>query len=103
MLAGLEAAALTLTPRHPTHWVVDCKSVGNGRPVLIYLGRYLYRGVIREGNILALDEDAVRIRFRNANTWRLEHRCRLSADFLWLALQQLLPTDFPRARNVSYP
>jgi len=46
MLAGIEAAGLTLPCRHPEKWVVDCTSVGTGRTALIYLGRYLYRGVI---------------------------------------------------------
>ncbi len=36
---------------------VDCKSVGksvgSGTKALIYLGRYLYRGVIRENDIIA--------------------------------------------------
>jgi hypothetical protein len=47
MLAAIEAAGLTLPCRYPKKWVVDCKSVGSGEPALIYLGRYLYRGVIR--------------------------------------------------------
>jgi hypothetical protein len=48
MLAAIEAAGLTLPACYPREWVVDCKSVGSGEPALIYLGRYLYRGVIRE-------------------------------------------------------
>lgn len=51
MLAGIEAAGLALPPRHPSTWVVDCKSVGSGEKALAYLGRYLYRGVIREKDI----------------------------------------------------
>jgi hypothetical protein len=36
----------------PKQWVVDCKDVGNGDKAIIYLGRYLYRGVIREQDIV---------------------------------------------------
>jgi len=36
----------------PGKWVVDCKRVGNGEKALVYLGRYLYRGVIREADLL---------------------------------------------------
>ena len=36
----------------PKEWVVDCKRVGNGDKALTYLGRYLYRGVVREKDIL---------------------------------------------------
>ena len=32
----------------PRKWVVDCKNVGNGDKALIYLGRYLYKGVIQQ-------------------------------------------------------
>jgi hypothetical protein len=47
MLAGIEAASLALPARHPREWGVDCKAVGSGEKALIYLGHYLYRGVIR--------------------------------------------------------
>lgn len=36
----------------PKKWVVDCKNVGNGDKALIYLGKYLYKGVIQEKDIL---------------------------------------------------
>ena len=53
MLAVLDAAGLTVPLRAPKDWVVDCKSVGSGASALIYLGRYLYRGVIQENDIVA--------------------------------------------------
>ena len=53
MLAGIEAAGLTLPRRYPEKWVVDCKSVGSGEKALLYLERYLYRGVISENDIVA--------------------------------------------------
>lgn len=102
MLAGLDAAGLALPARYARQWVVDCKSVGDGRPALIYLGRYLYRGVIREADILGYDAANVRFRFRNAKTGRLEHRCLPGADFLWLVLQHVLPKGFRRARNFGF-
>jgi hypothetical protein len=37
----------------PQTWIVDCKWVGTGEKALLYLGRYLYRGVLAEKNILA--------------------------------------------------
>jgi hypothetical protein len=37
----------------PDEWVVHCKKVGRGEQALAYLGRYLYRGVHPEKNILA--------------------------------------------------
>jgi hypothetical protein len=102
MLAGIEAAGLTLPARYPRQWVVDCKSVGSGKPALIYLGRYLYRGVIRENDILACDNAQVRYRLHNAKTGRFEQRTVPGADFLWLIVQHVLPKGFRRARNFGF-
>ena len=102
LLAGIKAAGLTLPGRYPEKWVVDCKSVGSGEPALIYLGRYLYRGVIREKDIIACGEGQVSFRYQNAKTGRTEQRAASGADFLWLVLQHVLPKGFRRARNFGF-
>jgi hypothetical protein len=102
MLAGIEAAGLTLPSRYPEKWVVDCKSVGSGQKALIYLGRYLYRGVIAEKDILACDNGQVSFRYRNAKTAKMERRTVSGAHFLWLVLQHVLPKGFRRARNFGF-
>ncbi len=102
LLAGIEAAGLTLPPHHPNKWVVDCKSVGSGEKALIYLGRYLYRGVIAKKDIVACDNAQVRFRYRNAKTARMEQRTVSGAHFLWLILQHVLPKGFRRARNFGF-
>jgi len=43
-------------------------SVGSGQQALIYLGRYLYRGVICEADILACQDGQVSFRYRSAKT-----------------------------------
>jgi hypothetical protein len=102
LLAAIEAAGLALPARHPTQWVVDCKSVGSGDKALIYLGRYLYRGVIREQDIVAVGCGQVGFRYRNAKTGRFERRTVSGADFLWLVVQHVLPKGFRRARNFGF-
>ena len=102
MLAGIEAAGLPLPARHPPQWIAHCKGAGTGKPALIYLGRYLYRGVIREQDILACDNGQVRFGWRNAETGKLEQRTVPGADFLWLILQHVLPKGFRRARNFGF-
>jgi hypothetical protein len=102
MLAGIEAAGLTLPGRHPAKWIVDCKSVGTGEKALIYLGRYLYRGVISEKDIVACADGLVSFRYRNAKTGKMEQRTLAGADFLWLVLQHVLPKGFRRARNFGF-
>ena len=96
MLAAIAAAGLTLPCRYPEKWVVDCKSVGSGESTLIYLGRYLYRGVIAEKDILACDTAQVSFRYRNAKTGKTERRTVSGAHFLWLVLQHVLPKGFRR-------
>jgi len=102
LLAGIEAAGLTLPGRYPEKWVVDCKSVGSGEPALIYLGRYLYRGVIREKDIVSSKDGEVCFRYQNAKTGRMEQRTVSGADFLWLVLQHVLSKGFRRARNYGF-
>jgi len=102
LLAAIEAAGLALPLRYPQKWVVDCKSVGSGELALIYLGGYLYRGVIRENDILACEDGQVRFRYRNAKSGKMESRIVPGAHFLWLVLQHVLPKGFRRARNFGF-
>jgi hypothetical protein len=102
LLAAIERAGLALPRRYPMQWVVDCTSVGSGASALVYLGRYLYRGVIREDDILACQDGQVTFRYRNAKTGRLERRMVSGAQFLWLILQHVLPKGFRRARNFGF-
>jgi len=102
MLAALDAAGLALPGRTPTQWVVDCKSVGSGTSAIIYLGRYLYRGVIQEKDIAACKDGQVTFRYRDAKTGTSERRTVPGAQFLWLILQHVLPKGFRRARNFGF-
>ncbi len=68
MLEAMTEAGLHLPKQHPSKWVVDCKSVGSGRKALIYLGRYLYRGVIQEKHIVACEDGHVTYRYQDSKT-----------------------------------
>lgn len=102
LLTAIEAAGWQLPARYARQWVVDCKAVGSGQKALVYLGRYLYRGVIREQDIVACGDGQVTFRFRNAKTSRVETRTLPGAQFLWLVLQHVLPKGFRRARNYGF-
>lgn len=99
MFHALNRLGLALPVAAPTDWVVHCKHVGSGEKTLVYLGRYLYRGVIREQDILACENGTVRFQFKNAKTQRFEQRTVPGPDFLWLILQHTLPKGFRRARE----
>jgi len=102
VLAAFEAASLTLPRQHPRKWVVHVKSVGSGKPALVYLGRYLYRGVVAEKDILACQNGQVTFRYRDARTGRSKTRTVPGAQFLWLVLQHALPKGFQRVRCFGF-
>lgn len=102
MLEAISEAGLTLPERYPETWVVDCKAVGTGEKALVYLGRYLYRGVIQEKEIIACDNGHVTFRYKDNKTQRAETRTVSGPAFLWLLLQHVLPKGFRRARNFGF-
>jgi Putative transposase/Transposase zinc-binding domain len=102
VLDAIEHAALSLPAALPATWVVHCKAVGDGRKALLYLGRYLYRGVIQESDIVRCDNEQVTFRYRDAKTGRTATRTLPGADFLWLLLQHVLPKGLRRARNFGF-
>jgi hypothetical protein len=99
LLAALNAQGLTVPLCLPERWVVDCKSVGDGRKALVYLGRYLYRGVIQEKDILRCAHGNVTFRYRDSDTGKITTRTVNASHFLWLVLQHVLPKGFRRSRN----
>jgi hypothetical protein len=101
-LAALAALGLSLPCDLPKKWVVDCKGVGNGEKVLVYLGRYLYRGVIQERDILRCENGQVTYRWKNSKTNKFEQRTLSGVEFLRLVLQHVLPKGFRRARNYGF-
>ena len=102
MLDAIVGEGLALPPSYPREWVVDCRSVGTGEKALVYLGRYLYRGVIQEKDILACENGQVTFRYQNAKTKLTEPRTVCGPTFLWLILQHVLPKGFRRARNFGF-
>ncbi len=102
LLDAITQEGLALPANYPQKWVVDCKSVGTGAKALLYLGRYLYRGVIQEKDIIDCKEGKVTFRFQNSATQQMEHRTVTGAKFLWLVLQHVLPRGFRRARNFGF-
>ena len=102
MLMRMSEEKLPFPARIPEKWVVDCKFVGAGDKALIYLGRYLYRGVIREKDILSCKDGKVTYRYQDSKTKRYQTRTVSGADFLWRILQHVLPKGFRRSRNFGF-
>lgn len=102
MLEAINQAGLVLPKRHPEKWVVDARSVGSGDSALIYLGRYLYRGVIQETDIVACQAGKVTFRYRCGKTDQVQFKTVSGAHFLWLIMPHILPKGFRRARNFGF-
>jgi len=102
MLDAIRQERLELPLSLPEAWVVDVKSVGTGEKALVYLGRYLYKGVIQEKDIVACENGKVTFRYRDSETKRMETRTVSGAKFLWLILRHVLPKGFRRARNFGF-
>ena len=102
MLEGINRAGLKLPARYPEEWVAHCKSVGSGQKALVYLGRYLYRGVLPEKNIVSNRDGKVTFRYQNSETRKMETRTLSGVAFLRLILLHILPKGFRRARNFGF-
>ena len=94
--------SVCLPPSYPVTWKVHCQAVGGGDKALIYLGRYLYKGVIQEKDILFCREGQVTFRYRDSRSGQWKTRTESGADFLWRVLQHVLPRGFRRARNYGF-
>jgi len=95
---AMKAKDLMVNDTLPKNWVVDCQYVGQGDKALTYLGKYLYRGVLPEKNIIANQNGNVT--FCYTNNKKIKKKRTLSgADFLWLLLKHVLPRGFRRARD----
>ena len=102
MLDGIAKAGLSLPQSCPKQWVVDCKSVGSGDKALVYLGRYLYKGVIQEKDIVACEKGKVTYRYKDSKTQTMQYKTVSGATFLWRVLQHVLPRGFRRTRNYGF-
>jgi hypothetical protein len=86
----------------PEKWVVDCKHVGNGDKAIIYLGKYLYKGVIQEKDILSCENGKVTFRYIHAKSNEFRTRTVTGQYFLYLLMQHVLPKGFRRIRSYGF-
>lgn len=103
LTALLKTAGLYFRPQvYHINWVTHCQYVGKGEKALEYLSRYLYRGVIRESNIIRHQNGQVTFRYINSQSGQTEKRTLPGDDFLRLLLQHVLPIGFRRSRDYGF-
>ena len=98
LLDALKAQGLQPPVVLPEAWVVHCKHLDHGGAAMVYLGRYLYRGVIQEADIVRCDDSGVTYRWRDSRTGALQQRTVGGPQFLRLVLQHVLPKGLRRSR-----
>ena len=102
LLEAIVANKLRVPKECPKRWVVDCKNVGKGDKALIYLGRYLYRGVIQEKDILKCENGMVTFRYLNSKTKQSQTRTVTGEYFLYLLMLHVLPKGLRRVRDYGF-
>ena len=101
-ICAMVQAGYRLPFNTPPEWNADCEHVGRGDKALTYLARYLYRGVIKEDNILSYQNNKVSFRYKNSTTKRYQTITEPAVDFLWRVMQHVLPKGFRRARDYGF-
>jgi hypothetical protein len=102
LLQALVENRLPIPKGCPKQWVVDCKDVGSGNKALIYLGRYLYRGVIREKDILRCKDGMVTFGYKHSKSGEYRTRTVSGERFLHLLMIHVLPRGFRRVRDYGF-
>ncbi len=102
LLEKMVAHQLPVPHNCPKEWVVDCKHVGNGDKALIYLGKYLYKGVIQEKDILKSKNGMVTFRYIDSKTEKNKTRTVTGEKFLWLLMLHVLPKGFRKTRCYGF-
>lgn len=78
------------------------QKVGSGEQAFVYLRRYLYRGFIREKDILKFTEHEVTFRYKYSKTNFYKTRTVSGVEFIRLVLQHVLPRRLRRARDYGF-
>lgn len=102
LLAALKASGLQPPVVLPERWVAHCKRLDHGAAAMVYLGRYLYRGVIQERDILRCDDEGVTWRWRDGASGQVRQRTASGVEFLRLVMQHVLPKGLRRARCYGF-
>ncbi|NRA62589.1 MAG: transposase [Psychrobium sp.] len=102
MIDALNKAKLSLPLAAPKKWIVDSRHVGQGKPALKYLSRYLYRGVLSNKAIKSHRNGMVTFEYIDSDTNKIARRQLTGAAFCWHILQHVLPKGFRRVRDYGF-
>ena len=102
LLQAMVNEKLYIPKNCPKTWIVHCKKTGNGEKVVLYLGKYLYRGVISEKDIVKCKNGLVTYRYLHAKSNKYKYKTVSGERFLYLLMLHILPKGFRRTRSYSF-
>jgi hypothetical protein len=79
-------------------WVVHCKAAGQGRQVLNYLARYVFRVAISNSRLERIEYGKVTFRYRHNHSQQLHRETISGEEFIRRFLQHTLPRGFAKVR-----
>ena len=83
-------------------WRVDMEDAGSGENALLYLSKYLYRGVITEKRISNNHDGSVTFSYIESKSKTTKYRTMKGEDFLFHVIQHVLPEGFRRCRDYGF-
>lgn len=102
MLDAFRRNRIALPKSYPGKWIAHCKYAGKGKKALLYIARYLYRGVISEHNITAFNDGKVTFRYKPGGSNGFSYKTLPAEQFIWLIVQHTLPKGFRRVRYFGF-
>lgn len=83
-------------------WVVNSKAVGNGKWVLRYLSRYVFRVAISNSRIISYHNGNVTFSWRKVKSRRWRKTTIDAMEFIRRFLQHVLPTGLMKIRHYGF-
>ncbi|MCA1600577.1 MAG: IS91 family transposase [Acidobacteria bacterium] len=95
-----KAGLLAQVPRQvwKKNWVVHCKAAGQGRQVLNYLARYIFRVAISNSRLERIENGQVTFRYRDNRSQQLRRVKLTAVEFMRRFLQHTLPRGCAKVR-----
>ncbi|CAN5496545.1 hypothetical protein BH20ACI3_BH20ACI3_42410 [soil metagenome] len=79
-------------------WVTHCQAAGQGRQVLNYLGRYIFRVAISNSRLESLENGEVTFRYRHNRSQQLRRVQLTGEEFIRRFLLHVLPRGCAKVR-----
>ena len=79
-------------------WVVHCQAAGQGRQVLNYLARYIFRVAISNSRLECIDNGEITFRYRDNRSQQLHSETVTGVEFIRRFLQHTLPRGCAKVR-----